>query len=100
MSLLPPGMSSRLGSGTEFRGHAVGKQAILALVGAGFGITLATASQAEVNFPGVIYRPISEADAWVEVCLAWNPQSEEAAVGRFLAFMRDAAQSRRLLAGA
>lgn len=92
--------ASRLGSGTEFKVHAVSKQGILALVGAGFGITFATASQAEVIFPGVIYRPISEADAWIEVCLAWNPQSEDAAVGRFLAFMRDAAQSRRLLAGA
>jgi hypothetical protein len=66
----------------------------------GFGIIFATASQAEVIFPGVIYWPISEADAWIEVCLAWNPQSEEAAVDRFLAFMRDAAQSRRLLVGA
>lgn len=92
--------ASRLGSGTEFRVHAVSKQAILALVGAGFGTTFSTASQAEVFFPGVIYRPISEPDAWIEVCLAWNPQSEDAAVGRFVAFMRDAAQSRRLLAGA
>jgi DNA-binding transcriptional LysR family regulator len=92
--------ASRLGSGTEFRGHAVSKQGILALVSAGFGTTLAMASQAEAIFPGVIYRPILEADAWIEICLAWNPQSEDAAVGRFLAFMRDAAQSRRLLAGA
>ena len=69
------------------------------LVGAGFGITFSTPSQAEVIFPGVIYRPISEADAWMEVCLAWNPQSEDAAVGRFLSFMRDAAQSRRVFAG-
>jgi hypothetical protein len=53
-----------------------------------------------VIFPGVIYRPISEVDAWFEVCLASKPQSEEAAVVRFLAFMRDAAQSRRLLVGA
>ena len=91
--------ASRLGSGTAFRAHAASKQSVLALVGAGFGLTLVTASQAEATFPGVIYRPISEPDAWIEVCLAWNAQSEEAAVGRFLAFMRDAAQSRGLLAG-
>lgn len=29
-----------------------------------------TASQAEVIVPGVSYRPISEADALIEVCLA------------------------------
>ena len=60
-------------------------------------ITFATASQAEVIFPSVIYRPISEADAWIEVCFAWNLQSEEAAVGRVLTFMRDEARSRCLL---
>ena len=44
----------------------------MALVGAGFGITLATQSQAEVTFPGVVYKPIAEDDAWVQVELAWR----------------------------
>lgn len=88
--------AGRLGSGTAFQVHAASKQTILAMVGAGFGVTLLTASQAEVSFPAVVYRPISEPDAWVDICLAWNAQSEEAVVGRFLAFMRDAARSRGL----
>ena len=69
----------------------------MALVGAGFGITLATESQSEVTFPGVVYKPIAEDDAWLQVELAWLPTSEDAAVGRFVAFMRDEARSRNLL---
>jgi DNA-binding transcriptional LysR family regulator len=89
--------ASFLGSGVRFRTHAASKQTILALVGAGFGVTLVTQSQSEVRMPGVVYRPLSEDNAWVEVELAWVPQNEEAVVGRFVAFMRDEARSRHLV---
>jgi DNA-binding transcriptional LysR family regulator len=92
--------ASRVGSGATFRAHAAGKQTIFALVAAGYGITFAIESQTQASFPGVVYRLIAEKDAWVEICLAWNKQSEEAVVGRFLAFMRDASQSRHLRRGA
>lgn len=89
--------TSFLGSGVRFRTHAAGKQTILALVGAGFGVTLVTMSQAEVQFPGVVFKPIAEENAWLEVKLVWVPENEEAVVGRFVAFMRDEARSRQLL---
>jgi DNA-binding transcriptional LysR family regulator len=89
--------ASFLGNGAKFAPHPAGKQSIMALVGAGFGLTLATKSQSEVAFPGVVYRPIAEDDAWLQVELAWLPTSEDAAVGRFVAFMRDEARSRGLL---
>jgi DNA-binding transcriptional LysR family regulator len=88
--------ASFLGEGATFTPHPASKQSIMALVSAGFGITLATKSQAEVTFPGVVYKPILEDDAWLQVELAWLPTSEDAAVGRFVAFMRDEARSRRL----
>ena len=88
--------ASFMGSGVRFCAHAVSKQCVFALVGAGFGITLATKSQSEVAFPGVVYRPIREENAWVQVELAWCPDAEDPAVGRFVAFMRDEARSRRL----
>ena len=88
--------ASFMGSGVRFYAHAVSKQCVFALVGAGFGITLATRSQSEVTFPGVVYRPIREENAWVHVELAWCPDAEDPAVGRFVAFMRDEARSRRL----
>lgn len=89
--------ASFLGEGVRFSPHPAGKQSIMALVGAGFGITLATKSQSEVTFPGVIYKPIAEDDAWLQVELAWMPARQDAAVGRFVAFMRDEARSRNLL---
>ena len=89
--------ASLLGGSVKFSSHPASKQSVMALVGAGFGITLATQSQADVVFPGVVYRPVREEDAWVTVELAWMPQKVDAAVGRFVAFMRDEARSRNLL---
>ena len=76
--------------------HAASKQSVLALIAAGFGVTLATASEAEVVFPGVVYRPIRDDNAWVQVELVWCPQADDPPIGRFVAFMRDEALSRRL----
>lgn len=89
--------ASLLGDGVKFSSHPASKQSVMALVGAGFGITLAAQSEAEVVFSGVVYKPILEEDAWVQVELAWRPTTEDAAVGRFVAFMRDEARSRNLL---
>ncbi|MGE0566283.1 MAG: LysR family substrate-binding domain-containing protein, partial [Pseudolabrys sp.] len=88
--------ASLMGFGASFHTHAASKQCIFALVAAGFGITLATRSQSEVAFPGVAYRSIREENAWVQVELVWSPEAEDPAVGRFVAFMRDEARSRRL----
>jgi DNA-binding transcriptional LysR family regulator len=88
--------ASFMGSGIRYLGHTASKQTVLALVGAGFGVTIATRSQSEVAFPGVVYRPICEDNAWVEIELLWFPDAEDPAVGRFVAFMRDEARSRGL----
>ena len=78
--------ASFMGCGVRFHTHAASKQCVFALVGAGFGITLATRSQSEVAFPGVVYRPIREENAWVQIELVWSPDAEDSAVGRFVAF--------------
>jgi DNA-binding transcriptional LysR family regulator len=88
--------ASFMGCGVRFRGHSASKQTVLALVAAGFGVTLVTKSQSEVTVPGVVYRRIGEDNAWVDVELLWFPDAEDAAVGRFVAFMRDEARSRGL----
>ena len=89
--------ASLLGSGVRFQAHGASKQSVLALVRAGFGITLAAESQSEVKFPGVVFRPIAEPNAWFRVDLAWMPEAEEPVVGRFVAFMRDESRLLRLL---
>jgi DNA-binding transcriptional LysR family regulator len=88
--------ASFMGCGIRFLSHAASKQTVLALVAAGFGVTIATESQSEVAVPGVVYRSIDEDNAWVDVELLWFPDAEDPAVGRFVAFMRDEARSRGL----
>ena len=75
--------ASFLGDAVRFSPHPASKQSVMALVGAGFGVTLAAKSQTEVTFPDVVYKPIVEDNAWAQVELAWLPTSEDAAVGRF-----------------
>lgn len=89
--------ASLLGSEFRFVTHAASKQSVLGLVGAGYGITLVTQSQAHVRIPGVVFRHILEENAELEVELVWVPENEEAAVGRFVSFMREMSASRRLL---
>ena len=82
--------ASLVGIGVPLRTHPAGKQALFGLVGAGLGITLATESQAQVSIPGVVFKPIAEENARVQLKLAWSQDAEDAVIGRFVAFMRDA----------
>jgi DNA-binding transcriptional LysR family regulator len=89
--------ASFLGSTVRFHSHAASKHALFALVGAGFGIALTAASLAEVAIPGVVFKAIDDPDAVVQIVLAWLPELEDAAVGRFVAFLRDQSRSRPLV---
>jgi DNA-binding transcriptional LysR family regulator len=86
-----------LGNEVLFQSHAASRQSILALVSAGYGISIGTESEATAGFPGVLFRPIDEKDAVLMLELAWLPETEEPAVGRFVAFVRDAVRSRGLV---
>jgi len=86
--------ASFLGGGGRFRTLAASKQCLLALVGAGFGLTLTTASQSEVELPGVIFREIDDPDAGIEIALTWLPELEDPTTGRFVAFFRDETRRR------
>ena len=86
-----------LGSGTRFAVHSAGKQTVLAMVSIGAGIALTSKSQSEVAFPGVVFRPIDEPNAWLDFGLVWLPESEDPVVGRFVAFMRDESSARGLV---
>ena len=86
-----------LGAEVYFRSHAASRQSILALVAANFGIAIVTEGQTGAGFPGVAFRSIDHPAAVLEMELAWLPETEEPAVGRFVAFMRDAVRSRGLV---
>jgi hypothetical protein len=70
---------------------------MLALVSAGFGITTTCRSQSETIFPGVIFKPIDEPNAWVRVHLACVSEAEDPVVGKLVALVRDLARVRCLL---
>jgi DNA-binding transcriptional LysR family regulator len=88
--------ASLLGHSARFHAHPASKQSLFALVAAGFGVTLATASQAQVKVPGVVFKPIAETNAQINVVLISRADMEDAAVGRFVAFLRDETRSRRV----
>ena len=80
--------ASMIGIGVRLHAQPASKQSVFSLVAAGFGVTLAMQSQAQIRFPGVTYRRVDETNAEVKMCLAWSPQSECAVIGRFLSSMR------------
>lgn len=83
--------ASMLGIGLPLQSVPAGKQTVFGLIAAGFGITLAQQSQAEVSFPGVVFKQLDEANAKVTFSLAWSPVAECAVIGRFLASLRASA---------
>jgi len=90
--------ASLLGIGIPFSSHAASKLSVLGLVGAGFGVTLATESQSQVAVPGVVFRKVAEDNAYIQIQLVWDAEAEDAVAGRFIAFMRDGARSLAALA--
>ncbi len=85
-----------LGAGTNTRAHAASKPSIFALVRAGFGIAFATGAEAATPVAGVIFKPIDDPGASVEMVLAWHAGLEDPVIGRFVACLRDDACSLRL----
>jgi DNA-binding transcriptional LysR family regulator len=85
-----------LAAGTNIRAHAASKPSIFALVRAGFGIAFATSAEAAAPITGLVFKPIDDPGAYVEMVLAWHAGLEDPVVGRFVACLRDDAQSRRL----
>src|SRR6266702_4324528 len=80
--------ASMIGIGVPFQAQPSGKQTVFSLVAAGFGVTLAQQSQAEVSFPGVVFKIVDEPNAQVEFSLAWPREAAGALIGRFLTSMR------------
>jgi hypothetical protein len=88
---------SLLGSGAQFQSHAAGKHPCSHLSALASGITITCRSQSETIFPGVIFKPIDEPNAWVRLHLACVSEAEDPVVGRFVALVRDVARVRCLL---
>jgi DNA-binding transcriptional LysR family regulator len=82
-------LAERMGAGYTFIAHGVTEQSLFGLVASGFGVTISCEGHTKAMFPGAVWRPIDEPNAWVEHSLAWIPEIEDPAIGKFVAFMRD-----------
>ena len=89
--------ASLLESGVKFQPHAAGMPTLMGLVGSGYGLALVQSGMSCASFPNVVFKPIDEPGVSFQICLAWHPQAEDPAVGRFVAFMRDQSRLRGLL---
>lgn len=58
---------------------------ILALVAAGVGVTLTLTSCQHIQQTGLVYRPLKDADIWLQSALAWRPDNPSATVQAVLA---------------
>jgi DNA-binding transcriptional LysR family regulator len=58
---------------------------ILALVGAGVGVTLTVSSVQHIRIPGMVYRPLAGEPNVLEMALAWRADNPSAALRSVLA---------------
>lgn len=73
--------------------HAASRENLLGLVRAGFGVTIVAEPATAARYPGVVFRPIAEADAFLPIRAAWLPQNDNPVLRRFLAILRQHAES-------
>ena len=76
------------GYAPNIRQHVVCRESLLGLVGAGFALTVIPKSATAIQVPGVMFRPVADEDATVSVRMAWLPDNENPALGRFLSHAR------------
>lgn len=76
------------GYAPRIRQHAVGRENLLGLVGAGFALTVVAQSAIALALPGVVYRPVADADASVSIRMAWLNDNSNPALGPFLSHAR------------
>ncbi|MEM7693226.1 MAG: LysR substrate-binding domain-containing protein [Pseudomonadota bacterium] len=69
--------------------HYVSREALLGLIGIGFGMTVMGASAAAASFPGVVFRSLTGPHATVSVNAVWLKGNDNPARGRFVSLIRD-----------
>lgn len=70
----------------EVSWHSVGRDTLMAMVGLGVGISLVSAAEAGVSYPGVTFVPL--AGERLPFSMIWSPQNDNPALRRFLSAAR------------
>jgi DNA-binding transcriptional LysR family regulator len=83
-ALLPPE------HGARFLPHDVGRETMFNLVGAKLGIAVLAESASGASYPGVVFRPVGDANGatMVEAAAYWDPKRDNPPLRRFLALLR------------
>ena len=66
--------------------HRVGREALMMLVGMGFGTSLACGSEMRISYPNVTFVPLDGQE--VSFSAVWSPQNDNPALRRFLSLAR------------
>ncbi|MFS3137547.1 LysR family substrate-binding domain-containing protein [Gluconacetobacter sacchari] len=74
---------------TSLRVFEADSLTVLAFVRIGYCITISAGAYSTLNLYGLVFVPIVEENAHVDVSLTWRPESEDPVMGKFVAFIRD-----------
>lgn len=83
-----------LGHHPDVEAHAVSREALVNLVGLGFGVSVLSEAASAVRYPGVVYRFIQ--DDTVRFSAVWSPVNVNPVRSRFLSLAQALARGRRL----
>jgi DNA-binding transcriptional LysR family regulator len=85
-------LADRLPARAQVIQHVASRETVLAMVGAGFGVTLVSGASAGALYPGVVFRRIDEPDAAITVTAAWLAATDNPVQRKFIALLRDHAK--------
>lgn len=85
----------RAGFAPRIEQEAIQMQTIVSLVAAGMGVALVPASLEHLRRTGVVYRPLAERGARVEIGIAWRAGEASPVVRAFVALARERHPARR-----
>lgn len=78
----------RLGLRPKLGQQAIQMQTIISLVAAGMGYALVPESVANLRRPGVIYRPLADSQAGIELGIAWRRDDTNPVLANFLSLLQ------------
>ncbi len=85
---LPRRCACRPGPSSRVTTHTVSRETLIALVGAGFGLTILAQSATAIAVPGVAFRPIKEPAVTIPFRMVWSAENDNPALRRFLSHVR------------
>ena len=68
--------------------YSVGHDALMNLIGLGFGVSLTCESATGIAYPGVVFRPLAGPEDMITFSAVWSPENDNPALRRFLSLAR------------